>query len=181
MEKFQHNDLQEHLMRLARMMRRSQGGERHISRSGIMLLKVVLEEEGIRTSELAQRLDIRPSSLTDLLKSMEESGDITREKDERDSRVIRVYATEQAKAALARRQAERAKQAERLRACLSEEEYSSFCAICDKLSAALEAEQGGAGCANGHGHGHGCHGGKGHGRHACHAHAAGQEDAGGGL
>lgn len=183
-------DLQDHLMRLVRMMRRHPaGGAAHISHSGLQLLKVILMEDGIRTSELAQRLDIRPSSLTDLLKRMEESGDITRERDEQDLRVQRIYATDKAREAFAQRQVQRARQAERLAACLSEEEYAAFCATCDKLSAFLEAEYGG----EEHCHrGGSCHGGRGRpdgheghgrwGRQESHeSEAAGPEGEGGGL
>ncbi len=162
-------DLQEHIMRLVRMMRRHPaGGAGHISHSGLQLLKVILMEDGIRTSELAQRLDIRPSSLTDLLKRMEENGDISRERDAQDSRVQRIRATDKAREAFAERQVQRARQAERLAACLSEEESAAFCATCDKLSAFLEAEYGGEahrhrGC--GHHGGRGRPGGhEGHGR-----------------
>lgn len=156
-------DLQDHIMRLVRMMRRyPAGGAEHISHSALQLLKVILMEDGIRTSELAQRLDIRPSSLTDLLKRMEENGDITRERDEQDSRVQRIHATDKAREAFAQRQVQRARQAERLAACLSEEESAAFCATCDKLSAFLEAEYGGEA------HRHRCGGHGGHGGHGAH-------------
>lgn len=164
------NDLQHHLMRLARMLRRRPADGGRISRSGLQLIEIIMEEDGIRTSDLAERLDLRPSSLTDLLKRMEEEGDVARVRDENDSRVVRVYATQQARGALAQRQAERARQAESLRAHLGAEEYAAFCATCDKLSDFLEAEYAPEGCRHGHcgaphRGGHGRHGAGEEGRH----------------
>ena len=134
-------DLQEHLMRLARMLRRHPAGDKHVSRSRLHLIRVALVEDGIKTSDLAKRLDIRPSSLTDLLNSMEDNGEIIRVRDKQDSRIIRVHLTDKAKEDFAHRQAERQRQAARLRTCLSKEEYAAFCATCNKLCAFLEAEQ----------------------------------------
>ena len=132
-------DLQEHILRVARMLRRHPAGEQ-VSRGRLRLIRVILAEEGIKTADLAQRLDIRPSSLTDLLKRMEENGEVLRLRDEQDARISRVYLTEKAKADFARRQAERQRQAARLATCLDEAERAAFCATCDKLCAFLEAE-----------------------------------------
>lgn len=154
------SDIQEHILRLARMMRRHTAGDQPVSRSSVQLLRIALMEDGIPATELARRLDIRPSSLTDLLKRLEESGEIIRKRDAQDSRILRVHATDKAKTAFAQRQAQRQAQAERLRACLSEAECAAFCATCDKLRAFLEAEQGPEACQNGHVCHHGCGRGK---------------------
>lgn len=142
-DQYRDDDLQERLLRLVRMMRRHPGGaegEKHPSRGGMRLIKVVLTEDGISTSQLAERLDIRPSSLTDLVKRMEESGDIRRVQDEQDSRVWRVHATDEAREKYARFQSEHSKQSAHLRICLTDEEYTAFCTVCDKLIVYMEAE-----------------------------------------
>ena len=131
-------DLMEQVEKLARTARRRRGLEGGVSRGGLRLLRIVCKNPGVRTSELAQRLDIRPSSLTDALNRLEKDGYITREKDESDKRVLRVCATEKAESQFAELNRQRQQQSQRLLACLSEEEAGLFCALCARLCAQLE-------------------------------------------
>lgn len=63
--------------------------------SGQQRVLMILEnEDGMIQSQLAEILDLRPSSLAELLKKMENNGDITRIADEQDKRLKRVYLTE---------------------------------------------------------------------------------------
>ncbi|WP_197914068.1 MarR family winged helix-turn-helix transcriptional regulator [Listeria sp. PSOL-1] len=58
------------------------------------VLAVLGLEDGLTQSYLAEVLDLRPSSLAELLKKMEEKGDIHRKEDAGDKRIKRVYLTE---------------------------------------------------------------------------------------
>lgn len=58
------------------------------------VLQVLNEEDGLIQSQLAEILDLRPSSLAELLKKMENNHTIIRQEDEQDRRLKRVYLTE---------------------------------------------------------------------------------------
>ncbi len=58
------------------------------------VLAVLNLEDGLVQGYLAEVLDLRPSSLAELLKKMENSGDIQRKEDAADKRIKRIYLTE---------------------------------------------------------------------------------------
>jgi DNA-binding MarR family transcriptional regulator len=58
------------------------------------LLRVLWEEEGQTQSQLADRLHVRPATITRMVQRMEEAGFVERRRDERDQRLVRVYLTE---------------------------------------------------------------------------------------
>lgn len=59
------------------------------------VLAILGIEDGLNQSYLAKILDLRPSSLAELLKKMENNGDIVRKEDTNDKRIKHVYLTEQ--------------------------------------------------------------------------------------
>lgn len=59
------------------------------------VLAMLAVEDGVVQSYLVEVLDLRPSSLAELLKKLELSGDITRQEDANDKRVKHIYLTEQ--------------------------------------------------------------------------------------
>lgn len=61
------------------------------------VLAVLAVEDGLNQGYLAEVLDLRPSSLAELLKKMELSGDILRQEDPNDKRIKRVFLTENGK------------------------------------------------------------------------------------
>jgi DNA-binding MarR family transcriptional regulator len=56
------------------------------------------EQEGLTHSELAERLHIRPATVTNALKRMERAGLLERRRDTADQRVSRVYLTPEGRA-----------------------------------------------------------------------------------
>jgi len=54
--------------------------------------------EGIPQRELSRAMHISPASVTNMLQRMERGGLITRERDQEDQRVVRVFLTDKAKA-----------------------------------------------------------------------------------
>ena len=128
-------------------------------------LHVIARNENISSRELCEKLDVRPSSLSELLARMEARGLIVRTPDENDRRIVRIALSETAKTDLAARRADRKAEAEKLTACFTAEEAAAFVALADKLSAHLEALAGedGDGNDNGPRGGHGYRGGHGRG------------------
>ena len=57
------------------------------------LLHVLWDQEGCTHSELAERIHVRPATITKMLSRMEEAGFVERRKDPEDHRVSRVYLT----------------------------------------------------------------------------------------
>ena len=122
--------------------------------------------EGVSSRELAELLDIRPSSLTELLARAEKMGVVTRPPDESDKRVVRVKLSEEGAKAVSLAEERRRTHLEQMTACFTPEEHRQFCELCDKLCAHIESlskadsaeGDGGAdgfGCRGRHGHGPG--------------------------
>lgn len=150
-------DIEDAIARMSRMMRRLQGGGQHHFPGGHRLLEILIEEDGIRASTLAHRLDIRPSSLTDALNRMEQHGLIERRRDEDDSRVTRVHITETGYLKFQERKKGHVEWSKTLNACISREEAEQFCAVAAKIIAFLEAQPAARGS-----HGGRCEKGRGH-------------------
>lgn len=126
-------DIEEEIARLSRMMRRQKGGGALHLGGGKRLLEIVIAEDGIRASSLAQRLNIRPSSLTDALNRMEVHGLIERRHDEEDSRVTCVHATEKGVRKFEDHKNEHDAWSAALSGCITREEKEQFFAISEKI------------------------------------------------
>lgn len=60
-----------------------------------VLRYLVFVEDGVKAGTLTESMHVVPGRMTDILKSLEYKGLITRKKEESDKRVVRVYITEQ--------------------------------------------------------------------------------------
>ena len=139
----ENKDTLDTIMRLARVTRRNHPGRsrgHHFSRSISRSLMILQEEGTMRASELAERLDIRPASLTEQLTKMEAHGLIQREKDPADRRAILVTLTKSGKARLDKDRAERQAWNKKLEAAMTEEELGNFAQLAEKLIAFFEAQ-----------------------------------------
>lgn len=58
------------------------------------VLAILKLEDGLTQNYLGQVLDLRPSSIAELMKKMEANGDITRQEDEQDKRSKHIYLTD---------------------------------------------------------------------------------------
>jgi len=79
--------------RLLRSQIRVLLGEIGLCRGQQFVLHTLWVEEGITHSELAERLKIRPATVTNMLKRMEKAGLVERRQDTKDQRVSRAYLT----------------------------------------------------------------------------------------
>lgn len=59
-----------------------------------LVLDILAEEDGVTSGVLAEILDMRPSSVTEILNKLESRGEIRRQEDEQDKRIKRIYITE---------------------------------------------------------------------------------------
>lgn len=129
------------------------------------LMKALSENDSVSSRELAELLDIRPSSLTELLTRAEKKGLIVRTPDENDKRVTRVSLSEDGKKAIEQMEAPMRSHLEQITACFTDEEKTEFCRLCGKLADHIEQlnkENGGddncprGGRGFGHGHSRCC-------------------------
>jgi len=102
------------------------------------LLTCVAANPNVSSRELCEMMDIRPSSLSELLARSEEEGWIARAVDEEDRRVQRVTLAAKGQAAVHEMEAARQADLDRKTGCLTEEEKAQFCALCNRLSEHLE-------------------------------------------
>lgn len=157
------------LMRATR--RRPPRGEHEFPPTVAHLLSVLKDNDGASSGELCEFLDIRPSSLSELLVRVEEHGLIEKKDSEADKRITCAFLTKKGAEAAEKLAEDRAKAEAEFSACFTEEEKAQFCELAEKLAKHLEetapqpegcGRHGGPGCGH-HGPGH-----HGHGPHHCH-------------
>lgn len=102
-------------------------------------LNILAENEGVSSRELAELLDLRPSSLTELLTRLESEGLVTRTPDENDRRVSRVALSDKGRELAAKMTAEHEERKAKASACFTDEEAVQFCEMCQRLGLHLEA------------------------------------------
>lgn len=127
------------LMQLMRQVRRHpQMGVGRQPHSARRLMGILREHDGASVRSLAEMMDIRPPSLSEMLPKLEGRGLIARVRDEADARVVRVWLTEAGRAHM--HHAEAAKEAVRadIGQALTPEEGALFCQLCGKISRYLE-------------------------------------------
>jgi DNA-binding MarR family transcriptional regulator len=103
------------------------------------LLLLIAENDGIIQRDLAEEMDVRPSSMTEMLAKMEQLGLILRNQDEKDQRVMHIFLTEEGKAAAEESKSANAKLTDVLFQSLTEEEIEEMLRITEKLTAHLNA------------------------------------------
>ncbi len=126
-------------MKLVRTMKRRERPEGGSSRGMMRLLAVLSKNPGISPKELAEHLEIRPASLSERIRKLEEEGIIRRDTDEEDLRRIKVTIMPRGEAILKETRAMREEDRKLITEVLSEEEQKMFCKISQKLVNAMES------------------------------------------
>lgn len=112
------------------------------SRTGAQGLLIELwKADGLTNAEIAEILDIRPSSVTAQVKSLEQRGLVKRVTDENDKRVSRVFLTEDGKQAQVERKESQDNLSEGIFGNLTEEEQVQLINILEKLEEANPADE----------------------------------------
>jgi DNA-binding MarR family transcriptional regulator len=126
--------------RIAKLMARGRhrgGHGRHTQRR---VLSILLEQGPTSQSELLEMLDVRSSSLSEVLGKLERHGWITRERSENDKRVFLVSATEEARGLGAESGGGRRECSDGIFACLNDEERAQLFHLMEKIVASVEDE-----------------------------------------
>lgn len=103
------------------------------------LLSCLAENPHVSSRDLCEILDLRPSSLSEMLTRAEGEGWITRAVDEEDRRIQRIDLSPKGKSFVEEMESAREKDYQRKTACFTEEEKAQFCALCNRLSEHLES------------------------------------------
>ena len=127
-------------LKLARAMRRIPPERREYPFPPAVgrLLDCAAKNPGVSSRELCEFLDVRPSSLSEMLSRAEADGFITRTVDEADRRIQRIALSEKGQKAVNDMETARNTEAQKMTSALTEEEKEQFCALCDKLSTHME-------------------------------------------
>lgn len=102
------------------------------------LLECAAANPGVSSRELCEALDLRPSSLSEILVRAENDGLLCRTVDENDRRVQRISLTPGGSAVVADMEKVRNEDAKKKTSCLTEEEKKQFCSLCNRLSEHIE-------------------------------------------
>ncbi len=127
-------------LKLARAMRRCPPERREFPFPPAIgrLMECTARNPGVSSRELCEFLDLRPSSLSEMLSRAEADGLITRSVDESDRRVQRVSLSPKGQRIVTEMENARSLDAQKKTSCLTEEEKEQFCVLCDKLSGHIE-------------------------------------------
>ena len=101
------------------------------------LLILIAENDGIMQRDLAEKMDVRPSSMTEMITKMENAGFITRQKDEKDQRIMHIFLTEKGKSSVEDSQKNDVMLTASLFQGLTDEEITEMLRLTEKLSAHL--------------------------------------------
>lgn len=112
-------------------------GQQHYYQEQFRLLFLIAENDGIIQRDLVEKMDVRPSSMTEMIAKMEQFGLVSRKQDDKDQRVMHIFLTEQGRAAVDESQKNNEKLAETLFSGLTEEEIGQMLQINEKLCAHL--------------------------------------------
>lgn len=130
------------LHRLGRQLHRSAHRLGHMEgkyREQSRLLLLIAENDGIIQRDLAEMMDVRPSSMTEMLSKMEQLGLVVRKPDENDQRVMHIFLTEQGKHTAENSKQAHEKLTEKMFESLTEEEIDELIRLTEKLTIHLNA------------------------------------------
>ena len=127
-------------LKLARAMRRCPPERRESPFPPAVgrLLACAAENPGVSSRELCEILDVRPSSLSEMLTRAEAEGLVVRAVDEADRRIQRITLSEKGQQLIADMEAARNRDAQKKTSCFIEEEKVQFVTLANKLSEHLE-------------------------------------------
>jgi len=102
------------------------------------LLLILLSGDGVAQKDLVEKMDIRPTSLGELIDKLETKGYVSRQVNEEDKRSVQVFLTEDGKAKAKEIVDRREKSAEQIFASLSEQEQEQLWVLLKKLTTSLK-------------------------------------------
>ena len=135
------NDVIMSVLKLSRAMRRCppDPGEHPFPPAAGRLLECVAQNNDVSSRELCEMMDIRPSSLSEMLSRAENEGWIIRTTDEEDRRVQHITLSAKGNEAVSQMREARKADYEKKTACFTEAEKEQFCQLADRLSDHMES------------------------------------------
>ncbi|WP_182187187.1 MarR family winged helix-turn-helix transcriptional regulator [Pectinatus frisingensis] len=130
------------LHRLGRQLHRAYHRGNHHNghyREQSHLLFLIAENDGIIQRDLAEKMDVRPSSMTEMVTKMETAGLIIRQQDKKDQRIMHLFLTEQGKESIVKSREKDIKLTDNFFQGLTEEEVGEMLRLTEKLCAYLES------------------------------------------
>ena len=131
-------DMLESLDRVMRLLKRCPTNRSHHGRGVYRLLKLIDKSNNISTKDLAQELDVRPSSLNERLVKLEQDEFVRRDRDPDDQRVFIIELLPKGKQHLAAIIQEHLSFNEKLAKILTKEENDTLISLTEKLAIGLE-------------------------------------------
>lgn len=135
-------ELYTQLHRLGRQLFRVSHREWHEHgryRGQYRLLRLIADNDGVIQRDLADEMDMRPSSMTEMLSRMEQMGLIRREPDEKDQRAFHIHLTEAGRAMAEEAAGATEGIAGEMFKNMTEEEIAAMLGFTKKLGANLDA------------------------------------------
>lgn len=126
------------LDQVIRILRRQPAGKQHLGRGVYRVLNNIEQNKAIATRELADRLNMRSSSLNEKLGNLVKEGYIDRQRDPEDRRVFMVSLNAKGEDLLEELRLERKKRAGSIGSILTEKEIEEMTRIAVKLGEGLE-------------------------------------------
>lgn len=143
MSKIDLNDLYHTLHRLDRQMHRMDHRSEHekggLHHGQARLLLLAFQNDGASQGDLAFKLDVRPSSMTEMLTKLLKNNLIMRKQDERDQRVMHIYLTEEGKKEAIKITETENEYAKTFFQALTEDEQEQLFNLTQKLCLSLES------------------------------------------
>lgn len=138
MEQNMNGELISSLDRVMRLLRRRPQKDQSFGRGTFRILRIIEKEGEISTKRLAEKLEIRTSSLNEKLPKLEEELFIERKRDEKDQRVFVVSLLEKGQKHLEEIREDRRDFLNSFPGVLSEEEIIELKRLLDKLASGME-------------------------------------------
>lgn len=126
------------LDQVMRALRRRPSEKQHLGRGVYRILSLIQEHPGLSTRELADKLDMRASSLNEKLSHLEQEQYIRRMRDPADLRIFVIELMDRGKAHLEEIREERTQTCAYITEVLSEQEIDTLTALAHKLADGLQ-------------------------------------------
>lgn len=134
------HQLRQYLNIVQRSRHNHDSGEMNAHHGQGRIIFLLLENEGISQRALAELMQIRPGSLSELLTKLEQSDYIERRPNERDRRVVNIFLKEEGLKAVEMVKSARQKMADGLFAALTAEEQSQLSGLLAKLISSSDCQ-----------------------------------------
>lgn len=105
------------------------------------ILDILTVSDGLTQQQIAQRMHIRPQSVSQAIAAMEQQGMISRQISETDRRISVVYITPEGRARQAELLSERIQNAKRIMGPLSNQEKETLLQLLRKITDSLQEEK----------------------------------------